>query len=219
MNPLSFCHWKRNFLKDRVCNNKDEITLWLESHNIMKIPSIVTKYSAWICRSDTLKKVYLSRCKLILKIRGFKKPYRRVVLSLLPIKFMIKREYFNIFGNTCKLVHTDIRTIERNPLPTLCIRFSVITAIVEPQYKEERSGYTISNFYCNAKKRRNSDSEIPFISRRLSDKVKESRMPRLKLNPKKLSLRDLTQRYRWSTFGYHKKLVHYFTENIEKKCT
>ena len=35
---VSFCHWKRNFLKDRVCNNKDEITLWLESHNIMKIP-------------------------------------------------------------------------------------------------------------------------------------------------------------------------------------
>ena len=216
MNPLSFCQWKRNFLKDRVCNNKDEITLWLEARNIMKIPSIVAKYSGWICKSDTLKKVYLSRFKLILKIRGFKKPYRRVVLSLLPIKFMIKREYFNIFGNTCKLVHTDIRTIERNPLPTLCIRFSVITAIVEPQYKEERSGYTISNFYCNAKKRRHSDSEIPFISRRLSDKVKASRMPRLKLNPKKLSLRDLTQRYRWSTVEYHKKLVHYFTENIEK---
>ena len=108
--------------------------------------------------------------------------------------------------------------LTRNPLPTLCIRFSVITAIVEPQYKEERSGYTISNFYCNAKDQRLDIQiqKLPFISRRLSDKVKESRMPRLKLNPKKLSLRDLTQRYRWSTFGYHKKLVHYFTENIEK---
>ena len=99
-----------------------------------------------------------------------------------------------------------MRTIERNPTKEMIVRMSSITATVKSQYKEERSGSTISNFYSNIKKRRNS---IP-IAKSIT---KLKRLPKRN----KISLLDLIHHYQWSTDDYHNKLVRYFTEHIEKK--
>ena len=113
----SFSTWKKKFKKDRICKNINELEMWLNQHGVTQIPDIVSKYAAWACKKDSKDKVCLTRFELILHVQGFKNPYTKIILSLFPTKSIIKREYFNIFGNVCKILHTDIRTIERNPTP------------------------------------------------------------------------------------------------------
>ena len=212
---LTFSQWKRQYSKDRICKTDKEVELWLNAHGVKEMPSLASKYSGWICKQLPDKRVSLRRYKLILNIKGFKKPYKRIIVTLLPIKFMIKREYFNIFGNTCKILTTDMRTIERNPLPNVSICLTVLTAYVKPLYKEERSSYKISNFYLNARKRRQVDRKSHLrdikscLPANASSKAKVSKK-------KKLSLSDLNNRYKWSTPAYHKHLIHYFTDHLPR---
>ena len=107
----------------------------------------------------------------------------------------------------------DTRIIERTFAKRLVTQRIVITASVKPQYKEERSGYTISNFYWNMRRR-------PSLSKAVDnskiDRKSMFRVPPLFPKQKKLSLDDLRESYRWSTPSYHQKLVHYFTENIPR---
>ena len=205
----TFSQWKKPFLKDRICKNKKDVNVWLKMHGITEIPSSVSKYTKWICKSNGLQKVCLIRYKLILHIKGFKKPYRRVIISMFPIKFMIKREYFNIFGNTCKIIRIDKRTIERTPLPNLSTQQTVISAFVQSQYKEERSGHKITNFYLNTKK---NNTMTPIKNQNSKTKLVQP----LQIKSNKLSLTDLKQKYRWSTPSYHKKLIHHFTEGLKR---
>lgn len=211
-NMTTFLVWKKRFLKDMACKTRKEVNLWLEYRGIKNPPSIVSKYCGWVCRGLGNGQVCLCRDKLILNIDGFKQPYRRVIISLLPLRFMIKREYFNIFGNACKITGIDKRVIERNPSPDVVVHLSVITAYVQPQYKEERSGSKISNFYLNIKKRRHSNiPSLVDIHPRIGSKRSHS-LP----EATKFSLDDLRHHYRWSTATYHKRLVHYFTNSITK---
>ena len=214
MKRNSFANWKRKYLKDHVCKSTDEVVLWLEMHDIYGAPDIVLKYNRWACKKSTRVPVCLQRYKFIIYIKGFAKPYYRTVISLSSIDFLIKNEYFKIFGNTCKIRSKDIRTIDRYFDLGILVRFTTITTYVESLYNEERSGQTISNFFLQTKRRRDSWPDTNQIKQERDLKEKGERKKR----KRKLSLSDLMDKYHWSTESYHKKLVKYFTDNITKKC-
>ena len=207
--PFTFNKWKKRFYKDMVCKTPEEVRLWLNCRGVEKIPSVIMKYPQWLCKRTSLQKVCLSYDKLALNIKGFKKPYESTISSFLSIDQIIKNEYFNIFGNICKIQDIDKRIIEKKISPFITIQTSVTTAYVKPQYKEERSGSKISNFYIKAKNRRNSyPNSINYIK---PQKAKRTKSSYLKIN---LSLKDLSNNYQWSTKEYHNRLIHYFTGHI-----
>ena len=196
----SFSKWKKKYTKKHVSNNLNETILWLNLHNIENIPTIVNNYDKWACIEISPNVLHLKRYKLVLQITGFEKPYVKNIVSLLTPKEAIKEEFFNMFGNICKVVYIDIRTIERRHCNHLTIIQSTIHATVKTLHREVRSSKIIANMYKNTK--RNS---WPCIA---DSSIKKYCFP------KRLSLNALKEKYNWSTDNYHQKLVHYFTENI-----
>ena len=79
---LTFSQWKRQYSKDRICKTDKEVELWLNAHGVKEMPSLASKYSGWICKQLPDKRVSLRRYKLILNIKGFKKPYKRIIVTL-----------------------------------------------------------------------------------------------------------------------------------------
>ena len=213
--PLTFNKWKKRFYKDMVCATPNEVKLWLKYHGIDKVPTLVAQYPLWICKCHSKQKVTLSHERLVLKIRGFQTPYKSILASLEPVRTLIERKFFDIFGNTCKIEDIDKRIIEKNPTSSISIQVSDITAYVKPQYREERSGSKISKFYINAKRRRNScPTSIKHIHPAKSHRTKSMQLT-IDTGPA-LTLRDLSNNYHWSTDSYHTHLIHYFTEHVEK---
>ena len=202
----TFATWKKKFLKRYISKNINETAIWLHSHSIYAIPKIVVKYKKWACYSINYNVVCLKRYQIVLHIQGFKHSYKMNILSFSPPKKIVQQVFFDIFGNICKIISIDIRTIERKPHPNVRVFLSIINATVKTQYKEERSGHKILKFYKNIKNRRESWP----IYLQHDNNIQRS-------FPKKLSLQDLKERYKWSTNEYHEKLIYYFTQNIDKQ--
>ena len=228
----TFSQWKRKYKKACICKTVEDVSTWLSMHHILdgcELPDVVSTHGAWSCEAVADGKVLLKRTKLILHVDGFRRPYIHTVLSPLATPYLIKREYFSIFGNICRILHMDTRNMEQTFGDRLITQRITITASVKSQYKEERCGHTIRNFYRNVKRRTSltglerggggvdgldRGGAVDGLDR--GGGAAAVHIPPLFPKVKQLSLDDLRESYRWSTPSYHQKLVHYFTENIPR---
>lgn len=217
----TFSAWKRAYNKKYVAKDVDQVASWLAVHGIMDMPEVVESYGRWLCLGvggggDVGRRdVVLRRVTLVLYVGGFEEPYTRLVFSELSPAVLVKREYFSIFGNICNIQSIDTRVIERQFFDRMTTHLVTITAYVVSQYKEERSGHILGNFFRQRRRRPSlvgAGEDLGGLCRDTGRLV-----PRLDCrHDRKLSLGDLKESYRWSTPSYHRRLVSYFTENIPR---
>lgn len=218
---MSFSAWKKMYQQDHICKNETSLNIWLRLRGEKIIPEL--KNQQWVCKEK--EKLYMIQYTLYLTVIGLEKQYKRKVLSLSTSNQIIHNEYFNIFGNICKIITRHVRIMEY-PYGRIVIQKHSIYTTVKPLWEQERSSFKINRFlkqYCN--KRRNSLPSIEQIN------IKKLNLKKLKPirsvspieaqqalteslkyhNRKKLQTEAI-----WTTKQYRQKIVQYFVQDKSK---
>ena len=218
---MSFSAWKKMYQQDHICKKETSLNIWLRLRGEKIIPEL--KNQQWVCKEK--EKLYMIQYTLYLTVMGLEKQYKRKVLSLSTSNQFIHNEYFNIFGNICKIITKHVRIMEY-PYGRIVIQKHSIYTTVKPLWEQERSSFKINRFlkqYCN--KRRNSLPSIEQINiKKLNLKkfkpirsvspieAQQALTESLKYhNRKKLQTEAI-----WTTKQYRQKIVQYFVQDKSK---
>jgi len=146
---------------------------------------------------------------LELKIRGLKTVYCKRIASLEKVRDIIHEEYFNIFGNLCRIISSHVRIME---YPRKTIRFQKysIFAEVKPLWREERASFTINRFLWNCC-HPHGLPPLKKIQKTIPSKKKFKRCPSMRDQFLKLN--------EWYNEAFHHKIVHFFTKNKPQNQT
>ena len=218
---MSFSAWKKMYQQDHICKNETSLNFWLRLRGEKIIPEL--KNQQWVCKEK--EKLYMIQYTLHLTVMGLEKQYKRKVLSLSTSNQFIHNEYFNIFGNICKIITKHVRIMEY-PYGRIVIQKHSIYTTVKPLWEQERSSFKINRFlkqYCN--KRRKSLPSIEHINiKKLNFKkfkpirsvspveARNALTESLKYSNKKKMQTEAI----WTTKQYRQKIVQYFVQDKSK---
>ena len=219
---MSFSNWKKMYLQDHICKNNSSLNCWLRLRGENIIPELKNKQ--WVCKDRG--KLYMIHYTLFLTIIGLEKKYKINVLSLAEPSLIIHKEYFNIFGNSCKIITKYTRIMEY-PHGNIAIQKYSIWATVKPIWEQERSGHKINRFFKQYyRKKRNSLTGLEQINlKKLNLKNLEHLRSVSPVEVQKAlteSLKCASIRKKnplaisWTTKQHRQKIVQYFVQDKSK---
>ena len=197
---MSFASWKKSFSSDKICSNHRELKFWLSQHSVSLVESDWARIrnQKWICMQEG-SHLYLKQYVLFLTIQGLTHSYTQQIFSLENPKDIIHNEYFQLFGNLCRILSQHSRIMEYPCSETTSIQKISLFAHVKPLWREERASFTINRFLKNC----SHPDRFPNLRR-----VKTSTHPKLEK-----SYCSLSNMQKWYNDSFHDKIIQYFLKD------